>query len=192
MVRWLGCSSKVYGTYYVLTRNSITARHSSSECQPNFVVLNSGRHLYSAGRPSRWALAHIKVRTDSSTEFVWNPILIDQIQIELAAGSNPILIVLIHTALDHAVNFNERITAFTRGRACTPVCWVATSKAAMPTYSWDAGLRIISAQLHCILCNTITQHDSDSSWRWKELMLCVMWVGSQRLSTPPFDSQGKL
>ena len=29
--------------------------------QPNFAALNSGRHLYSAGRPSRWALAHILV-----------------------------------------------------------------------------------------------------------------------------------
>ena len=29
--------------------------------QPNFVALSTGRHLYSAGRPSRWALAHILV-----------------------------------------------------------------------------------------------------------------------------------
>jgi len=28
----------------------------------NFAALNRGRHLYSAGRPSRWALAHILVR----------------------------------------------------------------------------------------------------------------------------------
>ena len=27
--------------------------------QPNFAALNRGRHLYSAGRLSRWALAHI-------------------------------------------------------------------------------------------------------------------------------------
>ena len=27
--------------------------------QPNFAALNRGRHLHSAGRPSRWALAHI-------------------------------------------------------------------------------------------------------------------------------------
>jgi len=27
--------------------------------QPKFATLNRGRHLYSAGRPSRWALAHI-------------------------------------------------------------------------------------------------------------------------------------
>jgi len=40
---------------------SITARHSSSGCQPNFAGLNRGHHLYSAGRPSRWALAHILV-----------------------------------------------------------------------------------------------------------------------------------
>ena len=38
---------------------SITARQSSSECQPNFAALNRGRHLCSAGRPSRWALGHI-------------------------------------------------------------------------------------------------------------------------------------
>jgi len=29
--------------------------------QPNFAALNRGHHLYSAGRPSRWALAHILV-----------------------------------------------------------------------------------------------------------------------------------
>jgi len=27
----------------------------------NFATLNRGRHLYSAGRPSRWALAYILV-----------------------------------------------------------------------------------------------------------------------------------
>jgi len=39
----------------------VTARHSSSGRQPNFAALNRGRHLYSARRPSRWALAHILV-----------------------------------------------------------------------------------------------------------------------------------
>ena len=33
----------------------------SSGRQPNFAALNRGRHLCSAGRPSRWALAHILV-----------------------------------------------------------------------------------------------------------------------------------
>ena len=40
---------------------SVTARHSSSRRHPNFAALNRGRHLCSAGRPSRWALAHILV-----------------------------------------------------------------------------------------------------------------------------------
>jgi len=40
---------------------SVTARHSSSGRQSNFVALNRGRQLYSAGQPSRWALAHILV-----------------------------------------------------------------------------------------------------------------------------------
>jgi len=41
--------------------SSVTARHSSSGRQPNFAALSRGRHLYSAGWPSRWALAHILV-----------------------------------------------------------------------------------------------------------------------------------
>ena len=40
---------------------SVTARHSSSRCQRTFAALSRGRHLYSAGRPSRWASAHILV-----------------------------------------------------------------------------------------------------------------------------------
>ena len=40
---------------------SVTARQSSSGHQPNFAALNRGRQLYSAGQPSRWALAHILV-----------------------------------------------------------------------------------------------------------------------------------
>ena len=40
---------------------SVTARQSSSGRQPNFAALNRGRHVCSAGRPSRWALAHILV-----------------------------------------------------------------------------------------------------------------------------------
>jgi len=38
---------------------SVTAQHSSSGCKPQFAALNRGRHLYSTGRPSRLALAHI-------------------------------------------------------------------------------------------------------------------------------------
>ena len=45
---------------------SVTARRSSSGRQSNFAALNRGRHLCSAGRPPRWALAHILVHTDSS------------------------------------------------------------------------------------------------------------------------------
>jgi len=40
---------------------SVTARHRSSEREPNFAALSRGRHLYSAGWPSCWALAHILV-----------------------------------------------------------------------------------------------------------------------------------
>ena len=40
---------------------SVTAKQLSSGREPNFAELSTGRHLYSAGRPSRWALAHILV-----------------------------------------------------------------------------------------------------------------------------------
>ena len=66
-------------------------------------------------------LIKCKVRTDSSTEFGSDPILIDRIRIESAAGSNPILIVQIRTAVDRAADFNERVTAFTTGRARSDV-----------------------------------------------------------------------
>ena len=42
---------------------SVTARHSSSGRQRNFAALNRGHHQYSAGWPSRLALAHILVLT---------------------------------------------------------------------------------------------------------------------------------
>jgi len=41
--------------------SSITARHSSRWRQPSFVAFSRGRHLYSAGQPSRWTSAHILV-----------------------------------------------------------------------------------------------------------------------------------
>ena len=40
----------------------VTARHCSNGHQLNFAALNRGRHLYSAERPSRWALAQILVQ----------------------------------------------------------------------------------------------------------------------------------
>jgi len=40
---------------------SVTAWHSSIGRQPNFAAWNRGRHLYSAGQPSCWAVAHIIV-----------------------------------------------------------------------------------------------------------------------------------
>jgi len=49
-------------SWWVLVHlGSVTARHYSSGRQPNFAALNRGRYLYSAGRPSRWAMAHILV-----------------------------------------------------------------------------------------------------------------------------------
>jgi len=74
----------------------------------------------------------------------------------------------IRTALDHAVDFNERVNAFTTGRACT---------LSSDIKHWHtAEMRVWASFLHCILCNTIKRRDSDSSWRWEELMLSLIWI----------------
>jgi len=58
---------RVWGTpanlngFRVSHLGSVTARYSSSGRQPNYAVFNRRCHLYSAGRRSRWALAHILV-----------------------------------------------------------------------------------------------------------------------------------
>jgi len=46
---------------WVSRLGSVTAWHSSGGHQPNFAALNRGHHIYSAGWPSRSALAHILV-----------------------------------------------------------------------------------------------------------------------------------
>ena len=48
---------------------SVTTRYSSSGRQSNFAASNRGRHLYSAGWPSRWALAHVLVYSDFVASF---------------------------------------------------------------------------------------------------------------------------
>jgi len=57
--------SEVWAPLQISTSCSSWQRYSmalySSGRQPNFAVLNRGRHLYWAGRPSRGALVHILV-----------------------------------------------------------------------------------------------------------------------------------
>jgi len=58
-----------FNGFRVLAALLVTAWHCSSGRQPNFAPLNTGRHLYSAGRPSRWALTHIRVFTFSPKNY---------------------------------------------------------------------------------------------------------------------------
>jgi len=57
-----------FNGFRVSRLRSVTARHSSSGRQANFAALNRGCRLYSAGRPSRWALAHILVLRSFGTD----------------------------------------------------------------------------------------------------------------------------
>ena len=58
-------------------------RHSSSGRQPNLAALNRGRHLYSAGRPSRWASAHYSAYSfyRPTTTLVWTTCLLATVEL---------------------------------------------------------------------------------------------------------------
>jgi len=61
---------RVWGTPANFNRFRVLAallHGTSSGRQRDFAALNRGRHLYSAGRPLRWALAHIPVEEINST-----------------------------------------------------------------------------------------------------------------------------
>ena len=62
-IDWRVWGTPIWGTPIIFQQvsrlGSVTAWHFISGRQPNFAALNRWRHLYSAGRPSRWALAHI-------------------------------------------------------------------------------------------------------------------------------------
>jgi len=50
-----------FNGFRVLAASEHYYTHSSDRRQPNFAALNRGRRLYSAGRPLRWALTHIRL-----------------------------------------------------------------------------------------------------------------------------------
>ena len=56
---------------------SVTAHYSSTGRQPNFAALNRGRHLYFAGQPSHWAVAHISSFSKFSPPKDLAPVSID-------------------------------------------------------------------------------------------------------------------
>jgi len=69
LFRSLGHPSKFQRVSHL---GSVTAQYSSSGNQPNFAELNRGRHLYSAGRRSLWALAHILICFGKKLQSVLN------------------------------------------------------------------------------------------------------------------------
>ena len=91
---------------------SVTARQSSSERQPNYVALNRALHLCSAGRPSRWALAHI-------SSFMSDACYTCRIaikELEMTSGRAPVEIPGV-TASSH--QFVSDVF-YERGDSCTP------------------------------------------------------------------------
>jgi len=70
---WLRSVGEFEAPLQISTGFESWQRYCTARGQPNFAALNTGRHLYSAGRPSRWALAHISSITFISVKFSWGP-----------------------------------------------------------------------------------------------------------------------
>ena len=90
----------------LLRLGSVTTRHSSSGRQPNFAALNRGHHLYSAGRPLRWRLAHILVQFITKLQFI---------QVECK-----IIIVTLQMYVRHSVNYILAVSS-TKGHLADPL-----------------------------------------------------------------------
>ena len=95
---------------------NVTARHSSRGRQPNFASLNRGRHLCSAGRPSRWALAHISSISVSFVQTSSKLRLTTQCRLSLYADHVDI------TTLKTACEFRRRSAPHSR-KTVDQMCW---------------------------------------------------------------------
>ena len=95
----------------------VTARHFSSGRQPNVAALNRGRHLYSAERPSRWALAHILVLSAVSIH-LWHAPLWATFPVEFALPSKTLRRRKLRLpAVDKREDYQKRL----RAELCTTV-----------------------------------------------------------------------
>ena len=94
---------------------SVTARHSSSGRQPNFAALNTGRHLYLAGWPSRWALAHISSLTMFSHSLL--AVLCCSVAAETEAEH-----IRVDLAMDEAIDLKRSATMICYNRDFVRIC----------------------------------------------------------------------
>ena len=81
---------------------SVTARQSSIGRQPNIAALNGGHHLYLAGRPSRWALAHI-------SSWVWFTVCLVSVSLSLVTRA------LLDDSSDNVLTASPRPQTFSLG-----------------------------------------------------------------------------
>ena len=118
----------------------VTARHSSSERQPNFVALTRGRHLYSAGRPSRWALVHI-----SSLQYM---MLLDSVYVSFSCCAGDLL------PQSEQPYLNLQLVCILSCWVCLDVCSDSVD------VLWGALYSCGSVRLLCTI--SVCEHHSDS------------------------------
>jgi len=128
---------------------SVTARQSSTERQPNFTALNRGRHLRSAGRPSRWALAHI-----SSFCFWRSKCTASSIQ--KAGATRTLRLRLIRLVVGHSTSVVRRWTTRYRDWKWTAVMYLSVTGGRTMNgrvfSSVESEWRVSLDRCHCRLC----------------------------------------
>jgi len=85
---------------------SVTVRYSSSGHQPNFAVLNRGRLLYSAGRPSRWSLAHILVSSKLNSKLI--KLIVVSANVDSETSQIRLLLSTVRVYQLHIIAFTDR------------------------------------------------------------------------------------
>ena len=117
--RPLSCQRMLAFLFHI---GSVTARHSSSGRQPNFAAFSRGRHLYSVGRPSRCASAHILVYF----------VLIDQHCVKIVKIGTQRLEINMVSFFDHTVASCYSILDCHRCKST----WNRPSRSATNLYRW--------------------------------------------------------
>ena len=128
---------------------SVTAWHSSTERQSNFAALNRERHLYSAGRPSRWALAHISslIMSTHSCISPLETLTVCCVRCDVESGYHVCLQMYFHISNNATILLAGWKTSTPWREYFTLLCWFVSV-----TYNWIVcWTDLIETLWHCVV-----------------------------------------
>jgi len=137
-------------------------------------ALNRGRHLYSAGRPSRWALAHISSFSWSTTHTKCNE------AVGRHTDQSPLTLIIRTTRFKFFGHIVRSDPSMDHGRALRasmaqgPFAKVLNRRSGRPRYTW---LRTVESDLAPLIVGLATAcHRVQIRQAWRTLAEhCVRW-----------------